>query len=52
MTKVEIKCMENGPNLIRVDRNVFFFFNYLELVYPQQQQKKDLWDSVDIQNVN
>jgi CDGSH-type Zn-finger protein len=23
MTKVEIKCAENGPNLIVVDRNVF-----------------------------
>jgi hypothetical protein len=24
----------------------------LESAYPQQQQKRDLWDSVDIQNVN
>ncbi|MEJ7642439.1 MAG: hypothetical protein WKF36_09640 [Candidatus Nitrosocosmicus sp.] len=30
----------------------FSLFTTLELVYPQQRQKKDLWDSVDIQNVN
>jgi hypothetical protein len=30
----------------------FSLFTTLELVYAQQQQEKDLWDSVDIQNVN